>query len=102
MIVRYKLYLQTTLARGFKPSSLAFSTDVRIKAEAPSLIGDELAAVIVPSFLKAERRVGTLSKIILLNSSSSRTTVSPFLPLTVTGMISVSNAPDSQARAARL
>lgn len=54
-------YLQTTFARGVRPSSLAFSADMRMRADAPSLRGEELAAVMLPPCLKADLREGTFS-----------------------------------------
>ncbi len=70
-------------------------------AAAPSLMLELLAAVMVPSFLKAGLSVGILSSLTRPGPSSMAITVSPARPLTVTGVISVANAPDSVAALAR-
>lgn len=57
-------------------------------AAAPSEIDEELAAVTVPSFLKAGFRVGIFSGMALVGASSVSITVSPLRPATVTGAIS--------------
>lgn len=49
------------LARGFKPLSLAVSSAIRTIVQAPSLILEELAAVIVPFLANAGFRPGNLS-----------------------------------------
>jgi hypothetical protein len=67
----HNLDIQTTRARGLRPRSLAFSALVNTNAEAPSLKGDEFAAVMEPSFLKDGLSVGTFSKMTRLYSSSS-------------------------------
>ena len=54
-------YSQMTLAKGLTPSSFAFSADIRMRAEAPSLMLDELAAVIQPPCLNADLSVGIFS-----------------------------------------
>jgi hypothetical protein len=58
---KWEGYSHTTLARGLRPSSFAFSADMRINAEAPSLNGEELAAVMAPPALKADFKEGTFS-----------------------------------------
>ena len=58
-------------AIGFRPYFCTASSLARIKAEAPSLMVDELAAVAVPSLLNAGRRAGILSNLTFLNSSSN-------------------------------
>ncbi len=51
-------------AFGFKPSSLALSTDVINDADAPSVINDELAAVTVPcGLIKAGFNLAICSKV---------------------------------------
>ena len=61
-----------------------------------------LAAVIVPFSLRnAARRVGILSMSQRAGSSSLRMSTSPFRPLTVTGVISATNAPALCAAIAR-
>ena len=79
----------------FIASSLA-----KTKAAAPSFIVEAFAAVTVPSFVKTGLRLGILSNLTLLNSSSSSTIVTlPFLSLISTGMISSLNKPSSVALA---
>jgi hypothetical protein len=52
---------QMILANGFTPSSDALAADMRIRAEAPSLRFEELAAVTFPlGLLKAPGRLGDL------------------------------------------
>ena len=60
-----------------------------------------LAAVMVPSFLKAGLSVGIFSSLTLPGPSSTEITVSPERSLTVTGVISAANAPDLIAACAR-
>jgi len=43
----------TILANGFTPVCLTFYSDIKTSEQAPSLIFEELAAVIVPVLLKA-------------------------------------------------
>lgn len=88
---------------GLRPSSCAFAADVNMSADAPSLSGDALAAVIVPvpSVTNAGLSAGTFSYTTRRNSSSSRTSVSPFFSRTLTGAISASNVPRAHARSAR-
>lgn len=63
-------------------------------AQAPSLILDELAAVIVPVLLKAGARRGTLSSLYLFASSSSATSYYYFpFSLILIGTISSANTP---------
>lgn len=93
------------LARGLRPSSSALDALMRMRAEAPSFNGEAFAAVTVPlpSVLNTGLKLGTLSNITFLYSSSSVILVSfPFLSLITTGTISFSKAPVSYARAALL
>ncbi len=55
----------THLAIGSKPRLAAFVSLMITMAAAPSLIEDAFAAVIVPSFLKAGFKDGTLPKLML-------------------------------------
>jgi len=64
---------------------------------APSEIDEELAAVTVPSLLKAGFNVGILAMSQVNGVSSWATTRSPLRSLMVTGAISVWNAPASMA-----
>ncbi|MNT56543.1 hypothetical protein D3C72_1938500 [compost metagenome] len=64
------------------------SPEVTTSADAPSLIELAFAAVIVPSFLNAGRKVGILSALALRGCSSCSTMTSPLRPDTVTGTIS--------------
>ena len=90
-----------------RPSTVLFSRFARsalisTTAAAPSLIDDELAAVTVPSFLKAGLREAIFSGRASLGPSSSSTTVLlPFLSTSSTGAISALNAPSFCARCAR-
>ena len=79
----------------------ASSADISTVAAAPSEIFDDDAAVSTPSLPNAARRPGIFATSILPGSSSVSTTVSPLRPLTVTGTISASNAPDACAACAR-
>jgi len=92
------------LNNGFNPCSLANRPDVTTKAAAPSLSLDELAAVTVPSFLKAGLSVASLSSLMDENSSSAFTTTGapPRLSGIVTAATSSSNLPEDQAADARL
>ena len=74
---------------------------ISTSAAAPSEMLDEVAAVMVPSFLNAGFRPGILSSLALNGCSSNLTTVSPALAATPTGAISQSKLPSSLARFAR-
>src|SRR4249919_1854076 len=89
-------------ASGLSPRRAASSDDISTVASAPSEILDDEAAVNTPSFPNAARSPGIFETSILPGSSSLSTTVSPLRPLTVTGTISASNAPDACAACARL
>ena len=91
----------TMRASGWAPSGLAVLARARTRAAAPSLMDELLAAVMVPSFLKAGLRLGILSSLTLPGPSSTDTTVSPARVLTVTGVISLAKAPDAVAALAR-
>jgi hypothetical protein len=67
---------------------LAVDSRISTSAAAPSLMDEDEAAVMVPSFLKAARRVGILSILAFSGPSSLSITVSPARLLTVTGAIS--------------
>ena len=76
-------------ARGLRPSWAAFSSDISTNAAAPSFRVEALAAVTVPSLVKAGRSEATLSRIRLLYSSSWATcTTLPLRSLTSTGTTS--------------
>ncbi len=71
-----------------------------MSAAAPSLMGEELPAVMVPSGENAGRSPASDSGVLSARTpSSAETTVSPLRPLTVTGTIS--SARRSAATAAR-
>ena len=84
-------------ATGFEPSRTAVDSRISTSAAAPSEMLDEVAAVIVPSFLKAGFRPGILSSLALKGCSSNLITVSPDLPGIVTGAISQAKLPSSFA-----
>src|SRR5450830_1470650 len=81
-----------------------FAVDSRIstRAAAPSLIDEDEAAVMVPSFLKAGFSDGIFSRRAFCGPSSRLMTVSPPRPETVTGAISHSKLPSLLAAWARL
>lgn len=81
-------YLQTILAKGAKLFFWAYSALVTTRALAPSFKVEALAAVTVPFLSKAGLKVGTFSKLILVNSSSSVTRVVLPLETMDTGTIS--------------
>ena len=85
-------------ASGAQPSFLAVLSRISTSAAAPSEMLDEVAAVIVPSFLNAGLRPGILSSLALNGCSSNLMTVSPPLPGTATGAISQAKLPSSLAR----
>ena len=87
----------TILAIGFAPRRAAVDSRIRTSAAAPSEMLDEVAAVIVPSFLNAAFRPGILSSLALNGCSSNLMTVSPDLPGIVTGAISQAKLPSSLA-----
>ncbi len=84
-------------AIGFEPRRAAVDSRISTNAAAPSEMLDEVAAVIVPSFLNAGFRPGILSSLALNGCSSNFTIVSPPLPGTLTGAISQSKLPSSLA-----
>ena len=91
------------VAKGFSPNSSALSLLINTSAAAPSLIVEALAAVTVPSFVKAGRRLGIFSKRTLVNSSSVSIIIgSPRRCGTSTGTISESNFPAAHASVERL
>ena len=63
------------VARGFTPSSLAFSSLITTRAAAPSLIAEELPAVTMPSLVKAGFRVPSFSTGVRRGPSSVSNTV---------------------------
>ena len=91
----------TIRAKGVAPFSSAVLSRINTKAEAPSEIEEALAAVMVPSFANAGRKVGIFSILALNGCSSFSTTVSPLRDLTVTGTISAVFKPPSIAALAR-
>ena len=88
-------------ANGFNPLAIAWASSIRTSAAAPSLILEELAAVIVPSFLNAGLRLGILLISHLPGCSSISKTISPLRVFTVTGAISSLNEPLVCAASAR-
>ncbi len=90
-------------ARGFSPSSSAFSRLMISTAAAPSVICDELPAVTMPSGLNAGFSPASTSGVVVGRMPSSRRMIStePSSFLTSIGMISFSKRPSSVARAAR-
>mmetsp|Transcript_226 Transcript_226/g.216 ORF Transcript_226/g.216 Transcript_226/m.216 type:complete len:207 (-) Transcript_226:457-1077(-) len=89
-------------ARGLYPKCLAFSALITTNAQAPSLIDEAFAAVIDPFLSKTGFNDGIFSNFTFLNSSSSSTNTTPFLPSTSTGVTSVLKNPLAQASAALL
>src|SRR5450830_465398 len=81
------------LAITVQPSFLAVDSRISTSAAAPSLIDDDEAAVMVPSFLKAGLSEGIFSRRAFCGPSSRLITVSPPRPDTVTGAISHSKLP---------
>jgi len=79
------------LARGVAPVSFNFYSLIKIIEQAPSLILEELAAVMVPVLLKAGLNLTIFSFINLLGSSSSVN--SPSFSEMVTGVYSQLNFP---------
>jgi hypothetical protein len=73
-------------ARGFRPSSLAFVSDMTSTAAAPSFSGQELPAVTLPSSLKAGSSCDSFSSVELARGPSSFATTVP--SSSVTGTIS--------------
>ena len=88
-------------ASGLRPRSEAVAALITTSAAAPSEIEEELAAVTVPSLLKAGFIVVILLTSQVPGVSSRATTVSPLRPFTVTGVTSTSNSPACSACIAR-
>ena len=89
-------------ARGLRPRALALSSDISTNAAAPSFRVEALAAVTVPSLVKAGRSDPTFSRTTFLYSSSSVTaTTLPLRSVTSTGTTSCANLPAAQAAALR-
>ena len=91
----------TMRAIGLTPILAAVLSRISTSAAAPSEMLDEVAAVMVPSFLNAGFSPGILSSLALKGCSSNLMTVSPPLPATLTGAISQSKLPSSLARLLR-
>ena len=89
----------TIRARGFRPSSAARSSDITSTAAAPSLSGQALPAVTVPSGRKAGLSSASFSTVVPGRGPSSRVTSVP--SGVVTGTISRSKWPLSRASTAR-
>ncbi len=89
-------------AIGVTDMALAVDSRISTSAAAPSLIDDDDAAVMVPSFLKAGLSALIFSGLAFSGPSSLVITTSPPLPDTVTGAISQSKAPLPLAACARL
>ena len=80
------------------PLASAHSSEATTSAPAPSLTPGALPAVWVPSFMKIGGSLASDSSVASRRGDSScSTTVSPFLPLIVTGTISSSRRPSSVA-----
>ena len=92
----------TILANGFSPLSLAAYSLMSTKAQAPSLIFDALAAVIVPFLANAGLSEANLSGINFWHSSSLSNFFSPLRSYIVTSTISQSRIPASCAALALL
>ena len=89
-------------ARGRRPSSAAFSALMISTADAPSVICDELPAVILPSSLKAGLSLASVSAVVPSRMPSSAVIISALPSTSIgTGTISLSNRPSSAAWAAR-
>ena len=96
------LAVETSLARGLIPSSLALSAVMRTRADAPSLTPDALPAVTVPPFLKAGFMAASFSmEMSLRGCSSVSMMIGPFLVSMVTGTISSLKVPFCMAEMAR-
>ncbi|MNC89193.1 hypothetical protein D3C83_50960 [compost metagenome] len=91
-----------TRAIGFQPEVFARAADVTTIDAAPSLIFDAFAAVTVPSFWNAGRKVGILSKFVLNGSSSFATRTVSFFEGISTATTSSENRFCFQASCARL
>ena len=83
-------------ARGRRPSSSAFSALMTSTADAPSVICDELPAVILPSSLNAGLSLASVSAVVPSRIPSSRVIISALPSTSIgTGTISLSNRPSS-------
>ena len=92
----------TNRASGRSFSRSATLRSMINSAPAPSLIWDELPAVITPSALKAAFNVAIFSSVLPVRIPSSRVRcVGPFSVSIGTGVISLQKRPSSVARAAR-
>ena len=89
-------------ATGFRPFSAAVLARVRTRAAAPSLMLEALAAVMVPSLLKAGRSVGILEGSPFSGCSSLSMVSVPLRVLISTAVISRSNQPERWAVWARV
>src|SRR5262250_475164 len=86
----------TMRASGFRLCLLTNASLATTTAAAPSVMPDELAAVIVPAFENTGARAAIFSSVAPGNGCSSRvTTCLPFLPSIVTVAISASKRPAS-------
>jgi hypothetical protein len=92
---------ETMRATGVTPRCLAVDSRISTSAAAPSEIDDEVAAVMVPSFLNAGLSDGILSSLALKGCSSRSILVSPLADATLTGAISQAKLPSSLAALAR-
>ena len=98
---REKVAWATSVATGVRPRLRASLWRISTSAAAPSEIDDEVAAVTVPSFTKAGRRLGIFDGSTLKGLSSRSTTTSPLRPGMVTGTVSQAKLPSSLAVRAR-
>ena len=86
------------MASAVLPLRLAHSSLATTSAPPPSLTPGELPAVCEPSFMKIGGSLASVSRLASRRGASSiSTTVSPFLPLIVTGTISSGRRPSSVA-----
>src|SRR6202050_3974967 len=88
-------------ASGFRPRALHQDSRANTTAAAPSEILAELAAVTVPSFLKAALSEGIFDTSSVEGVSSLSMSASPLRVLAVTGATSLENAPLATAACAR-
>ena len=88
-------------ANGFSERLFASDKVIKINAAPPSDIELELAAVTEPSFAKAGLSCLIFSMSAFKGCSSVVITLSPFLVLAITGVISETNEPSSIAAFAR-
>ena len=96
---RPALVASTTRARAFRPYFSAARSETTRIAEAPSFREEELPAVTTEPPLTTGRSLASTSGVVPSRgpSSVSTTEVAPFLPVTVTGVISWARRPSAIA-----